>query len=373
MTFERGWAEDLPLDRWFNERIWVAESALTERDVRLGAELAACEQIRAGVVGFNDHYFHMDLVAETAAASGMKASLAWCVFGLGADKEIGADLDGTLRFVERWQGAAGGRIRTVLGPHSTYACPPEFLREIARLARSRGLAVHLHTAESAEQVARSQARHGATPIEQLADLGLLDGPCTLAHCLYLEPGDVALLARPHVTVARTPITYLKLAMGTNAVTPLLAAGVPLGLGTDGPGSNNDMDLLQAVRVFALIEKHVTGDATAVAGDLPLRLATRGGARACGFPESGVVAVGAPADLILVDTRRPHLRPRHDLVANVVHSAHAGDVTDVLCDGRWLLRGGALQTLDEERILAEADARARAMVSREMRVVREYRA
>lgn len=114
MTFERGWAEDLPLDRWFNERIWVVESALTEDDVRLGAELAACELIRAGVVGFNDHYFHMDRVAETVAASGMKASLAWCVFGLGADKEVGADLDGTLRFIERWRGAAGGRIRPVL-------------------------------------------------------------------------------------------------------------------------------------------------------------------------------------------------------------------------------------------------------------------
>lgn len=221
-------------------------------------------------------------------------------------------------------------------------------------------------------MAQSKARHGRTPIAHLADCGLLDGPCTLAHCLYLEPEDVALLARPSVTVARTPATYMKLAMGANDVAPLLAAGVRVGIGTDGPGSNNDMDVLLALRIFALLQKHVAGDAEAVAGDLPLRLATRGAAHACGFPESGVVAPGAPADLILVDTGRPHLRPRHDLVANLVHCAHAGDVTDVLCDGRWLLRDGALQTLDEERILAQADERATALVAQELRMVREYR-
>ena len=374
MTFERGWAEDLPLDRWFNERIWVAESALTEEDVRSGAELAACEMIRAGVVGFNDHYFYMDRVAEVVEKSGMKASLAWCVFGQGADKEVGAELDGTLDFVRRWQGGAGGRIRTVLGPHSTYACPPELLREVARLAREHGLAVHLHTAESKEQVERSKDRHGRTPIAHLADCGVLDGPATLAHALYLTPEDLEILAGcPEVTVARTPVTYMKLAMGTSPVAPLLQAGVGVALGTDGPGSNNDMDLLQVVRIFTLLHKHASANAENMAGDLPLRLATWGGARACGFPEAGAVVPGASADLILVDLNRPHMRPCHDLVANLVHNAHAGDVTDVLCDGRWLLRDGALLTLDEDRILAEAERRARAMVRKNMHVVREYRA
>lgn len=373
MTFERGWAEDLPLDRWFNERIWVAESALTEADVRLGAELAACEMIRAGVVGFHDHYFHMDHVAEVAEMSGMKASLAWCVFGQGREKEVGADLAGTLAFIERWQGGAGGRIRTVLGPHSSYACPPAFLREVAAAARDRELPVHLHTNESPEQVEQSRARHGHPPVIHLANCGLLDGPTVLAHCLHLAPEEVALLAERDCVVARTPVTYMKLAMGPGDVGPLLDAGITLALGTDGPGSNNDMDMLHVARTFSLLQKHVSGDAEAVAGDLPLRLATRNAARACGFPESGVIAPGAPADLVLVDTRRPHLRPRHDLVANLVHCAHAGDVTDVMCDGRWLLSDGELTTLDEARILHEAEGAARAMVRRNMRAVREYEA
>jgi 5-methylthioadenosine/S-adenosylhomocysteine deaminase len=371
MTFERGWAEDLPLDRWFNEKIWVAESALTADDVYWGAALAACEMIRAGCVGFNDHYFHMDRVGEVVRDSGMKASLTWCVFGIGADKEVGADLTGTLGFIERWQGAADGRIRTILGPHSPYVCPPEFLMEVGRIARERALPVHIHVAESDEQVRLSVARHRRTPVAHLEHCGLLAGKATLAHGLYLTEEDLTILAAHDVTVVRCPITYMKLAMGSTPARTLLDRCVNVAIGTDGPGSNNDMDMLLATRIFALLEKHVTQDATAMAGDLALRCATRSGARAMGFADAGAIEAGAAADLILIDCARPHMRPRHDLVANVVHGARSGDVADVMCDGRWLMRDRVILTLDEKTILEEADARARAMVGKSMQVVRSY--
>ena len=371
MTFERGWAEDLPLDRWFNERIWVMESALTEEDVLWGARLAACEMIRAGTVGFNDHYFYMDRVAEVVVDSGMKASLAWCVFGQGKDKEVGADLRGTLEFIDRWRGKADGRVRPVLGPHSPYACPPEFLKEVAPEARRRELPLHIHASESKGQVEQSLELHGTTPVGCLNEYGLFDSPCTVAHCLFLTDDDVSRLANPNVTVARTPITYMKLAMGSNDAEALTKGGVRLALGTDGPGSNSDMNMLEVVRIFALLQKHVTLDAEVIAGDLPLRLAAQGSAHACGFPESGVIEAGAPADLVLIDFKRPHLRPRHNLVANTIHNAQPGDVTHVMCQGRWLLKDGELKTLDEERILAEAERRALSMVKKEMTVVREY--
>ncbi len=267
MTFERGWAEDLPLDRWFNERIWVAELALTDEDVAWGAALAACEMIRSGCVAFNDHYFYMDRVAEIVERSGMKAALAWCQFGIGADQEVGADLAGTLAFVDRWQGRADGRIRTVLGPHSPYVCPPAFLREVAALARERGLPVHLHLAESEEQVTTSRRQHGKTPAAHVADCGLFDGPALVAHALYLAPDDIALLARQRVSVAHCPITYLKLAMGITDLRPLLAAGVNVALGTDGPGSNSDLDMKAVVRFAPLLQKHVTRDASEGTGRL----------------------------------------------------------------------------------------------------------
>jgi 5-methylthioadenosine/S-adenosylhomocysteine deaminase len=373
MTFERGWAEDLPLDRWFNERIWVAESALTPDDVYWGAALAACEMIRSGCVGFNDHYFYMDRVAEVVERSGLKATLTWCQFGIGADKEVGTDLAGSLAFIDRWQGAAGGRLRTVLGPHSPYVCPPEFLRQIAALAREHQLPLHIHLAESPEQMENSLATHGLTPTAHLEACGLFDVPCIAAHALYLTDDDVAILAQHEVTVAHCPITYMKLAMGVGDLRRLLAAGINVALGTDGPGSNSDMDMKAVVRFAQLLQKYQTRDAETLPGDLPLRLATVNGARAMGFPESGVLAAGRAADLCLFNLDQPHLYPRHNLVANLVHSARGSDVTHVIVDGRLLMRNRELLTLDEDRIMAEADRHARRMVARPLKIVREYKA
>ena len=161
MTFERGWADDLPFDRWLNEKIWVAESALTPEDVRWGTYLAAAEMIRSGTVGFADHYFYMNEVAQVVEEAGLRAALAWCVFGMGAETEIGAGLEETVEFVQHWQGAAGGRIRTVLGPHSPYACPPEFLDIVAQRAAALGVGLHIHLSEFPDQVDNSLAQYGS--------------------------------------------------------------------------------------------------------------------------------------------------------------------------------------------------------------------
>ncbi|MFZ2959034.1 MAG: amidohydrolase [Candidatus Ozemobacteraceae bacterium] len=372
MTFERGWAEDLPLDRWFNERIWVAESALTADDVEWGAALAACEMIKSGCVAFNDHYFYMDRVAGIVERSGMKAALTWCMFGIGADKEVGTDLEGALSFIDRWQGKADGRIKSVLGPHSPYVCPPAFLREMASLARNRNLPIHLHLSESAEQVATSQRTHGKTPVALLEACGIFDGQTVVAHALYLDAKDIAILARHNVSVAHCPITYMKLAMGVNDLRPLINAGINVAIGTDGPGSNSDMDMKAAVRFTSLLQKFATNDPTTLPGDQPLRMATRNGARAMGFPETGSLEVGKRADLILFDLDKPHLVPSHDLVANLVHSARASDVDHVFIDGRLILKKGELLTLDEEKIKAEAGQRAKEMVSKNLKIVREYK-
>ena len=373
MTLVRGWAEDLPLDRWFNERIWVAESALEEEDVYWGAALAACEMIRSGTVAFADHYFWMDRVAQVVEESGLRATLAWCVFGLGAEQEIGGTTLGlTEAFVQRWQGAAGGRIRTVLGPHAPYTCPPEFLAHVAERAAELGVGLHIHLAESQDQMEASLAKHGLTPVAFLDSLGLFEQPTIAAHCIALTEEDMAILAEKGVSVVQCPNCHMKLAMGTTPVPELLDRGVNVALGTDGPASNDNLDMLEEARLAALIQKHRTGDATALPGDLPLRLATRNGARAMGFPDSGVIAPGKAADLILFDVRKPHLRPRHDLVANVLHAATSADVSHVMVDGRLLLREGELLTLDEERILYEAERRAWRMVGQELRMVRRYK-
>jgi 5-methylthioadenosine/S-adenosylhomocysteine deaminase len=373
MTFERGWAEDLPFDRWLNEKIWVAESALTPDDVYWGAALAACEMIRSGTVAFNDHYFYMDRVAEVVRQSGMKATLTWCVFGIGQAAEVGPGLAGTVEWIRETHGSAGGRIRTFLGPHSPYVCPPDFLEQIVAIAHEAGQGIHLHLAEDVKQVEGSLERYGKRPVRHVADLGVFDVPggCVAAHCLAIDEEDIAILAEKGVYVPWCPITYMKLAMPFPPLRERLEAGVQACLGTDGPGSNSDMDMFATIRQAALYEKYQTRSPEALPGDSALRLATRAGAQALGFEGAGQLIAGAPADLILVNLDAPHMRPLHSLIANLVHSARGADVTDVMVEGRWLMRDRTLLTLDEERILAEAERHAQAMVRRGMMQMRKY--
>lgn len=373
MTLERGWAEDLPFDRWLNEKIWVAESALEEEDVYWGAALACCEMIRSGTVGFADHYFWMDQVARAVEESGMKALLAWCQFGIGKEHEVGgAVLEDTVAFVRNWHGAADGRIRCALGPHSPYMCPPDFLRRVVDEAGRLGVGIHIHLAESEEQVRNSRSQHGRSPVGHLAQLRVFDRPTLAAHCIFVDENDLDTLASKGVWVAHTPKTYMKLAMGMAPLERFLGAGIQVGLGTDGPASNNDLNMLEVLRITGLVHKNRLADPAAFPNELLLRLAARGSARALGFPESGVLQPGAPADLILMNTRGCHWTPPHDLKANVVYASHPSDVRYVFCDGRMLLRDGELTTLDEERICYEAERRAFRMVGTPMRQVREYR-
>ena len=372
MTLVRGWAEDLPFSRWLNERIWVAESALEPDDVYWGAALAACEMLRAGVVGFADHYFWMEQVAQVVEQSGMKALLAWCVFGRDPEQEVGgATLETTAEFARSFQGAAGGRIRTAMGPHSPYMCPPEVLRRAAAAARALDVPVHLHLSESAEQVQNSLQRFGKRPVAHVAAQGVLDGPAIAAHCIELDDADVELLAQHSTTVAHTPKTYMKLAMGMTPVQRLLDAGVPVALGTDGPASNSDLNLLEVARLAGQVQKWQQRRADALPVSRILRMACADGAWAMGFARSGTLAPGAAADLVLMSTRGPHWWPRHDLPATVVYGAHPADVRHVLVDGRVLLRRGRLTTLDEERIRHEAQRRGLRITGQDGARLRKY--
>lgn len=373
MIFQRGWAEDLDLTRWFNERIWVAESALREEDVYWGTALAACEMIRSGTVAFADHYFYMDQVARVVEEAGMKALLAWCVFGSDFAPEMGpTTLERTAEFVAEFQNRAGGRIRTILGPHSPYIGNTRSLARAAQVARQLGVGCHIHVSESPGQVDNSYKQHGKSPVAYLNDLGIFDNPSLAAHAIYIDEEDIAILRDKRVSVVACPKTHLKLAMKTTRIVDLLRAGVNVALGTDGVASNNALDMLEVTRLAALLQKHDTGDATVLPAREALKLATQHGARAMGFSNSGVIEVGAAADVILIDMDKPHLVPRHDLAANVVHSARANDVNYVIVDGKVLLRKGELTTLDEEKIMRHVEPRALEMVRGKLSQTQTYR-
>lgn len=372
MTLERGLAEDLPFERWLNEKIWVMESALEEEDIYWGAALAAAEMLRAGIVGFADHYFWMDQVARLVETSGMKANLAWCHFGLSPEQEMGSKtLEDTLLFVERWDGAAGGRILAGVGPHSAFMDSPAVLRRFAREAQRLGVGAHLHLSESAEQVQISLNQYGMTPVALVDSTGLFDlpRPALVAHCNVLQDEDFNLLAAKGVHVAHTPKTYPKLAMQMPPILEMRRRGMRVAFGTDGPASNSDLNLLEVMRLAGLYQKDLAIDATALPVMDLLKLATQAPAAAIGFPQSGILAPGRPADLVLFDTRAPHWLPRHDLAAGIVYASHPGDVAYVWCDGQLLYRQGEFLTLDYERIRAEAERRAFRMAGKPMRAMR----
>lgn len=374
MTLERGWAEDLPFERWLNEKIWVAESALEEEDVYWGAALAGAEMLRAGTIGFADHYFWMDQVARFVEESGMKALLAWCHFGNALEQELGKiSFDDTTAFVRRWKGAAGGRIHTTMGPHSPYMVPAPVLERFAAEAQRAGVGVHLHVSESQEQVATSIKRYGVSPVVQLASLGLMDlpEPTLFAHCCVLDETDIRLLAGKKVYVAHTPKTYQKLGMAMPPLRELVSQGVQVAFGTDGPASNSDLNLIEVMRIAGQHQKFAHADPQIFPRQQLIRMASAVSAAAMGFPESGMLAAGRPADLILVDTTAPHWIPRNDLAAGFVYTAHPGDVAYVWSDGRLLYRKGEYLTLDIDRIRWEAEKRAFRMVGKPMAAMRVY--
>jgi 5-methylthioadenosine/S-adenosylhomocysteine deaminase len=311
-------------------------------------QLGLSEMVMSGVTAVADHYFHMDRAAAAVERAGTRAALGWAVFGdAGA-----AGVERTASFAEEYDGAAGGRITTWLAPHAPYTCDDGFLAAVARQAERLDLGIHIHVAETAEQTRASLETRGRTPIQVLDHTGVLHRPTILAHCCGATPEDIELLAGRPCGVAHAPKTYLKLAMGSAPVLALMEAGVPVGLATDGPVSNNTLDVLESLRLMAMVQKHTCGDPRRLTVAEALRIATRGSARVYGLPDDlGHLAPGALADLILVDLSGPHTQPPHVPAANLVYSVRAADVQTVICDGRVLMRDRELLTLDLEEITA----------------------
>jgi 5-methylthioadenosine/S-adenosylhomocysteine deaminase len=361
MGLFRGAVEDVPIEEWFNGHIWPLETSLTDEDIYWGALLGLAEMIESGVTCVADHYFAMDEVARAVEESGMRANLAWAIFSGPSEEQ---DLARTARFVERWQGAAGGRISAWLGPHSPYTCTPGFLARVAAEAARLGTGIHIHLAETANQVVQSLAVHGKSPVAVAHAAGLFEVPALAAHVAHTSDADRATLAAQAVAVAVTPKTEMKLGLGVAPVGDLRACGVTVALGSDGAASNNGYDMLEAARLIALLEKHTRRDARALPIGEALALATSEGARALGLAGvTGELREGLQADLVLVRGDAIHTQPGHSWPATLLYSARASDVDTVIVAGRVLMRGRRLLTIDRRRVMREVARRAARLSSR----------
>ncbi|MFQ3568523.1 MAG: amidohydrolase [Aggregatilineales bacterium] len=352
MVLFRGLAEDVSIDRWFNEYIWPLEHNLTERDVFNGMLLGLAEMTRAGITTVADHYFHMDHAAAAVEQAGTRALLGWAIFSSSGEKMI----ERTADFVRQWNGAADGRIRALMAPHAPYTCTDDYLRACAHTARRLGVGIHIHAAEERGQTEASLAKRGITPIQVLEQTGVLDVPTIIAHACGALPSDVELLARYQAGIAHAPKTYLKLAMDLTPIKQCRQMGVPVGLATDGAVSNNTLNLWESLRLMAMLQKDRAGDPEVMPIAEALYIATRDSARVIGMDgELGAIEPGYLADIILVDQSGLHHQPLYSRTASLVYNTEIADVHTVIVNGAVIMRDRQLLRIQVEEIFEEIRA------------------
>jgi len=361
MTLMRGYADDMRLMEWLEQKIWPLEEHLAPDDVYWGTLLACVEQLRGGITTCADMYFFMEEAAQAVADSGARACLSRGLIGF-EDKDL-ANLRQSEEFFRNWNNRADGRITVWLGPHAPYTCPPTYLREVAALARELDTGIHIHVAETRDEIEQLWGEYKKSPVELISDCGLLEQPVLAAHCVHLTPADIAILEDMQGGVAHNPYSNMKLASGVAPIGDLLQAGITVGLGTDGASSTNRLSMFTEIRAATLLQKVTTGDATALPASDMLWMATRAGAQVLGLHDVGYVAPGAQADLILVDVDQPHLVPHHDILSLLAYSAEDRDVDTVFVGGRLLVEAGEFLACDEQLVGARANEQAFRLVKR----------
>jgi len=355
MTLLRGFADDLPLMRWLQERVWPAESRwLDPAFVRDGTRLACAEMLRGGVTTFSDMYFFPDAAIAAAQRSGLRmvAGLVVLEFATAYARDAADYLHAGLKLRDQWSGAP--RLHFMLAPHAPYTVSDASFAQIATYAAQLDLRVHIHLHETQDEIAQGVAQTGERPLARLQRLGLLGPDLVGVHAVHLTGDEIALLARHGASLVHCPVSNLKLGSGVARLADWLEAGIPVGLGSDSVVSNNRHDLWAEMRTAALLAKGVSGDASVVPARQVLHAATLGGATALGLAEeTGSLEPGKAADLVAVDLSGPDLQPLYDVASHLVYCASREQVSDVWVAGERRVSAACLQTGDEADLRALA--------------------
>lgn len=355
MTLLRSYADDIALMDWLQNKIWPAEGNLTGDDVSCGTLLAIAEMLKSGTTTFADMYFFMPQVAEAVNQSGIRAVLSRGMTGITPTAEEA--LIESEAFYKNYHNAADGRITVMIAPHAPYTCPPPYLKRVVALAARLGAEIHIHLSETQGEVLNCQKEYKKSPIELMDELGVFDLGTLAAHCVHVSEKDIEIMHKQKVRVAHNPGSNMKLASGIAPVPEMLRAGICVGLGTDGASSNNNLDMLEEMRLAATLHKASTLDPLVIPASTAFSMATKFGATALGLSNIGEIKVGYKADIVLWDMHAPHWYPRHDALSLLTYAANAGDVHTVIVNGKVLLDNKRLTTIDEERLLFEANKRA----------------
>jgi 5-methylthioadenosine/S-adenosylhomocysteine deaminase len=351
MTLFRGFVEDLALQDWL-ETVWEYElTVLNEESVRIGSKLALAEMIRGGVTTAHDMYWHYGATIELADRVGFRLLIGSPITEVGGKSldDLIQEARDTLAMTEDYP-----VVHPVIQAHSIYTTSPELMGSVRELMEEHQVPFTTHASENRREVEEVQEQFGVTPIVQLEKYGLLGERTVLAHCVHVTEDDLNILSESGTHVAHCPESNLKLGSGIAPVAGMVERGINVCIGTDGAASNNDLDLLGEMSLVPMLQKGVQQDPRVIPTEKVLEMATIGGARAYGLEDRvGSIESGKQADLVLIDFEKVHLKPCHDVYANLIYAANKHDVDTVLINGKIQLQGGELTEIDRAELLDEA--------------------
>lgn len=345
MSLLRGYADDMELSKWLNEYIWPFEAKLTDRDIEIGSRLAVLEMIKSGTVFFSDMYWHREQTMKVVEEMGIRASIGVTISDVLVSPE---GLKANFDFLAKHTGESE-RVKLAVMPHSIYIVSEQYLRRSMEMAEKENYPLHIHLSETEKEVRDCLEQHGCTPVEYLQRLGCLNSRVQAAHCVHFSEKDMEIFAQSGASAILNPNSNLKLSSGIPSIVKMMDRRIPLGLGTDGDSSNNNLDMHEEMKLAALLAK-VQGGAETLPASEALKMASVNVARINGI-NAGIIAEGKLADGILVRLDNERMVPCFDLISNWVYSADSRAIDSVLCNGRFVMRGGHVD--GEEDIVREA--------------------
>ncbi len=360
MTLLRGYAENLPLDRWLNERVFPFEDKIQNEDAYYSTMLAIAEMLRTGTTSFTDMYFFSEYVLKAVGESGIKCNFSRAITSF-SDCNISEipSFRESETLVKTYHNAFDGRIKIDMSLHAEYTNRRMVIEQFAESVKAHNLRAHVHLSETEKEHEECKQRHGGlTPTELFQACGVFDVPTTAAHCVWVTDSDMDILKAKGVTVATNPASNLKLGSGVCNTYAMLRKGINVALGTDSVASNNNLDMFKEMYLCALLPKGVYRRPDIVSERDVLKMATQNGYFAQGRTDCGMVKAGNRADLIVVDLDTVHMCPHNDTVNNLVYAASGEDVLLTMADGKVLYKDGVYTTIDIEKVKHEVEARTK---------------
>lgn len=352
MTLLRGIGEDLPLDRWLNEKIFPAEDKLTKEAVRVGSDIACMEMIRNGIVSFSDMYYFSEETVKSAAAAGIRANVSRGVvsFDENADKKDDKRFNEAIALYEKYHNSGDGRIKIDMAIHAEYTMTEKAARYVSEYAAEHGLNMQLHLSETRKEHSEAIARRGLTPAGFFAYTGAFNTSTTAAHCVAIDDNDIGILKKYNVSAAHNPASNLKLGSGIMKLRKLLDAGINVTLGTDGAASNNNLDIMKEANLAVLLAKGISNDPQSVKSEDMLPIMTVNGAKAQGRGNCGELEIGYKADFVLLDEEDIGVLPMYDICDSFIYNMTSRNIRMTVCDGKTLYNNGEYYTVDSEKTI-----------------------